>query len=292
MAFLGPILVIILINVVVFIIIIVVLIKHTRGTLARKKDSMSLRTVVRLMISVSLIMFLFGITWLFAAFIFTINEVSELFKILFTIFNSFQGFFIFFFFGIFSKEARESWKEVLSCGRYESDILNPTVKWSKETARKKSTHKYNIGISTSDYSSRKSESTAVFSSNEESTLGYNCNSGKKSSELNEYSVGYRGGEEKVDLPCTFGIKDERSKSDVSSELEPDGAIYLSAKHDTGCCESIEALLDGTGKKSGNIEIKTNIDNEEDIIENIYFIQEDSQSLQVEEASLGFNAKEL
>ena len=292
-AFLGPILAIILINVVVFIIIIAILIKHTRGTLARKKDSMSLQTVVRLMISVSGIMFLFGITWLFAALTVTINEISVPFQVLFTIFNSFQGFFIFLFFCVFSQEARESWKEVLSCGRYKSDILNPTMKWSKNTANKQKNHKYGTGISTSDYSSRKSESTAVFSSNEESTLGYDYNSGKKNIELNEYSdVGYRGGGEKVDLSSTSGIKDERSNSDVSSELEPDGAIYLSANRDTGRHESTEALLGGTGEKSGKIEMEIDIDNEDGVIKNIYFIEEDGQTLQVEEASLGFNAKEL
>ena len=167
------------------------------------------------------------------------------------------------------------------------------MKWSKNTANKQKNHKYGTGISTSDYSSRKSESTAVFSSNEESTLGYDYNSGKKSIELNEYSdVGYRGGGEKVDLSSASGIKDERSNSDVSSELEPDGAIYLSANRDTGRRESTEALLGGTGEKSGKIEMKIDIDNEDGVIKNIYFIEEDGQTLQVEEASLGFNAKEL
>ena len=151
---------------------------------------------------------------------------------------------------------------MLSCGRYKSDILNPTMKWSKNTANKQKNHKYGTGISKSDYSSRKSESTAVFSSNEQSTLGYDYNSGKKSSELNEYSdVGYRGSGEKVDLSYASGIKEERNNSYMLSEFEQNEMKYLSVNHNTGPRKSTEALLGGTGEKSEKIEMETDIDNE-------------------------------
>ena len=94
----------------------------------RSKEGMEPKTVLRLIISISGVMFLFGLTWLFAAFTFTIagnNVLRIIFQALFTIFASFQGFFIFLFFCVFNKEARESWREILSCGRYKSEFLHP-----------------------------------------------------------------------------------------------------------------------------------------------------------------------
>ena len=78
------------------------------------------------MISISSVMFLFGLTWFFAILTFSIPGLRETGSILFTIFNSFQGFFIFLFFCVISKEARESWKEFLSCGKYTSQFLHPS----------------------------------------------------------------------------------------------------------------------------------------------------------------------
>ena len=78
------------------------------------------------MISISGVMFLFGLTWLFAILTFSAPGLRETFQALFTVFNSFQGFFIFLFFCVSSKEAREYWKEVLSCGRYTSQFLHPS----------------------------------------------------------------------------------------------------------------------------------------------------------------------
>ena len=125
-AFLVPIIVIMIFNIVIFIWVIVVLVRHTRGTAARKKEAVSNKTIIRLMISISGVMFLFGLTWLFAILTFSAPGLRETFQALFTIFNSFQGFFIFLFFCVFSKEAREYWKEVLSCGRYTSQFLHPS----------------------------------------------------------------------------------------------------------------------------------------------------------------------
>ena len=125
-AFLAPILAVMVFNIVIFIWVIVVLVRHTRGTAARKKESVSNKTIIRLMISISGVMFLFGLTWLFAILTFSAPGLRETFQALFTVFNSFQGFFIFLFFCVFSKEAREYWKEVLSCGRYTSQFLHPS----------------------------------------------------------------------------------------------------------------------------------------------------------------------
>ena len=95
----------------------------------KSKEGIEPKTALRLIISISGIMFLFGLTWLFAAFTFTIagnNVVRITFQALFTVFASFQGFFIFLFSCVFNKEARESWRELLSCGRYKSNFLCPS----------------------------------------------------------------------------------------------------------------------------------------------------------------------
>ena len=87
-------------------------------------------------------MFLFGLTWLFGALTITgfgDSRASTAFQILFVILNAFQGFFIFLFFCVFSKDARESWMEVFSCGRYQSKFLHPSqAKYASTTAQKKS----------------------------------------------------------------------------------------------------------------------------------------------------------
>ena len=92
----------------------------------RQNEGMKKGAAIRLLISISGVMFLFGLTWLFGALTITVTAVNLTFQILFVVFNSFQGFFIFLFFCVFSKEARESWKEVLCCGRYQSKFLHPS----------------------------------------------------------------------------------------------------------------------------------------------------------------------
>ena len=137
-AFLAPVLAVMVFNMVIFIWVIVILIRHTRATAARKSETVSKGTIVRLMISISGVMFLFGLTWLFAILTFSIPVLREAFQILFVVFNSFQGFFIFLFFCVFNKEALESWAELLSCGKYKSKLLHPSqAKFSSSAAAKK-----------------------------------------------------------------------------------------------------------------------------------------------------------
>ena len=86
-------------------------------------------------------MFLFGLTWLFGALTVTGfggSGASTAFQILFVIFNAFQGFFIFLFLCVFSKDARESWLEVFTCGRYKSKLLHPSqAKYASSATTKK-----------------------------------------------------------------------------------------------------------------------------------------------------------
>ena len=115
-----PFLAVMVFNVVIFIWIIVVLIRHKKGKAAQRNESVDKKTIMRLMISISGIMFLFGITWFFAILTFSVSGIREVGSTLFTVFSSLQGLFIFIFFCAASKEARESWREFFSCGKYTS----------------------------------------------------------------------------------------------------------------------------------------------------------------------------
>ena len=126
-SFLAPIAVVLTFNVVIFIWIIVVLIQHTKRTASRRNESIKRQTIVHLMISISGIMFLFGMTWFFAVLTFSSPGLREVGSTLFTVFSSLQGFFIFIFFCLASKEARESWREFLSCGKFRSSFLHPSL---------------------------------------------------------------------------------------------------------------------------------------------------------------------
>lgn len=125
-AFLAPIIVVMIFNVVIFIRVIIVMIRHTRDSAARQHKSVSKQTIVRLMISISGVMFLFGLTWMFAILTFSVNGLRETFQTLFVVFNSFQGLFMFIFICILNKDVLESWREVISCGTYKSKLLHPS----------------------------------------------------------------------------------------------------------------------------------------------------------------------
>ena len=65
-------------------------------------------------ISISGVLFLFGLTWLFFVLTISIPGLRETFQILFTVFNSLQGFFVFAF--ILFTEGFDYWKAAfLSC---------------------------------------------------------------------------------------------------------------------------------------------------------------------------------
>ena len=73
------------------------------------------KVTLRTLISVSSIMLLFGLTWLFGAL--TVSAASPAFQWMFVIFNTLQGFFLFVFFCIIGKDAREEWIHFLTCGK-------------------------------------------------------------------------------------------------------------------------------------------------------------------------------
>ena len=121
------------------------MVRHTRDTAARLNKPVSNKTILRLMISISGVMFLFGLTWLFAVLTFSVTGLRETFQILFVVFNSFQGLFIFLFVCVLNKEVLESWREVLSCGKYKSVLLHPTRTPARAIAARKYQANTNTG---------------------------------------------------------------------------------------------------------------------------------------------------
>jgi heme/copper-type cytochrome/quinol oxidase subunit 2 len=121
-SFLAPILVIILINTIIFIWVVVVVRRHAKEKAARMNKAINKQQILRMMISISGVLFLFGLTWLFFILTISVPGLRETFQILFTVFNSLQGFFVFAF--ILFTEGFGYWKEtLLSC--YKSK-LKPT----------------------------------------------------------------------------------------------------------------------------------------------------------------------
>ena len=111
----GPIFAILLFNMVMFVLVARVLIKHTMKKSAKVEEKSQHRAIFKTLLSVAGVMFLFGLSWIFAAF--TVKEAAFAFQILFIIFNSTQGFFIFIFICVLSQEVRQEWLNILTCGR-------------------------------------------------------------------------------------------------------------------------------------------------------------------------------
>ena len=109
-----------------------VLIRHKVRKSTQTQEKVSGRLILRMMFSISGVMFLFGLTWLFAILTFSsITGLRETFQLLFTVFNSLQGFFIFIF--ILNVEALAFWKKVCGCGSKQPSSRSTTGKRTQGT---------------------------------------------------------------------------------------------------------------------------------------------------------------
>lgn len=187
------------------------------------------------MISISGVMFLFGLTWLFAILTFSVTGFRETFQILFTVFNSLQGLFIFIFFCIFNKEALESWKELLSCGKYRSALLHPSqAKYSSSAATKKTKQiytrstgitassggKYSSELSKSDYNSSTITKSNIY---EKSPLEHKEDLGTDAATKDTPEKGQSSLEHKEDLGTDTATKETPEKGQSSTDA-PDSSL--------------------------------------------------------------------
>ena len=122
-----------LFNLIIFVCVIIVLIrKHIKRSKEFEKKGVDKKLFLRLFVGISGVMFLFGLTWLFATLSISVQVLREIAQILFTLTNSFQGLFIFLFLCVISSDARDEWKKVLKSMKPKPwSSLSPS---SKETA--------------------------------------------------------------------------------------------------------------------------------------------------------------
>uniref|UniRef100_A0A1X7T9F7 G-protein coupled receptors family 2 profile 2 domain-containing protein n=1 Tax=Amphimedon queenslandica TaxID=400682 RepID=A0A1X7T9F7_AMPQE len=114
-AFFVPVMIILILNSIIYILVLCLLILHTLKKNKRlQKSTMKLSQAIKMLLSFTGIMLLFGLTWIFAVFTFTSEPgVSYTVQFFFAFFNAFQGFFIFVFFIVLSNDSRTAWKSLL-----------------------------------------------------------------------------------------------------------------------------------------------------------------------------------
>ena len=113
--FLVPVLLILIFNLIVYIFVLHAFILHTwRKNKRQGKTGLTPLEAIKMLLSFTGIMVLFGLTWVFAVFTF-ISEpgVSYTVQFLFAFSNVFQGFYIFIFFVVLSSDSRAAWKSLL-----------------------------------------------------------------------------------------------------------------------------------------------------------------------------------
>lgn len=119
--FLAPLFAIIIFNTIVFILVSRVLLKHSKKNIDRAKEERNTKKVVaataKTLISIISIMIMFGLSWVFGAL--SVSVAAVVFQWFFVIFNTSQGFLLFIFFCVIGQDAREEWKKLLSCYRYQ-----------------------------------------------------------------------------------------------------------------------------------------------------------------------------
>ena len=233
-AFLGPIFAVLLFNIVIFIMVIRVLIKHTWSAHGNAKEQMNKKVAIRLLVSIASVMFLFGLTWLFGAFTvvgFGDARASTAFQVLFVILNAFQGFFIFLFFCVFSRDARDAWLELLSCGRYQSKSLHRSQ--TRYTSSRSVSFRKTTSVTNSDFTSASEFNRSEHNMNtdhhsmKEVTAAHQPkqnHSFKKIPEIPETDISM---DEKVDLK--------------SPEMEKDQVLEKIHKHTGENCAEVDVL---------------------------------------------------
>ena len=129
---LGPIFAILLFNMVIYFVVGGVLIIHaTKKPVTKEKSTQT--TIVKTFISMIGVTFLFGLSWIFAAF--SVKEAEYAFEVLFTIFNATQGFFIFVFICLINQEIRQEWFHLFYGNMKHSNGNTPRVRFTAKKYR-------------------------------------------------------------------------------------------------------------------------------------------------------------
>ena len=119
----APLVSILVFNFIVFILVGRVLVKKSHGNMNRTtKEGKGSKKVagktLKTLLSLVSVMLMFGLSWLFGAL--SISGAAHVFQWLFIFCATTQGFWLFVFFCVIGKDAREEWKRLLSCYRYQA----------------------------------------------------------------------------------------------------------------------------------------------------------------------------
>ena len=131
--FLAPLFLIILFNLVIFVMVARVLIKHSRKN-KHKESKKNIVNTVKTLIGIVSIMLTYGLSWLFGAL--SVDQAAVVFQWLFVIFSTSQGFMLFIFFCVIGKDAREEWRKLLSCYKYQGESKSKPPQSVTSTAKK------------------------------------------------------------------------------------------------------------------------------------------------------------
>ncbi len=118
--FLAPLFSIIVFNAIVCVMVVRVLLKHSKKKIVDAKNEKDRKKLIsntlKTMLSVVSVMLMFGLSWLFGAL--SISVAAGVVQYFFVIFSTTQGLMLFIFFCVIGQDAREEWKKLLSCYRY------------------------------------------------------------------------------------------------------------------------------------------------------------------------------
>ncbi|XP_078416819.1 adhesion G protein-coupled receptor L2 isoform X2 [Cetorhinus maximus] len=233
-SFLGPVCLIILVNLIFLIITVVKMVKHT-PTL--KPESSRLENIKSWVLGAFALLCLLGLTWGFG--LLFINEESVVMAYLFTIFNAFQGMFIFLFHCALQKKVRKEYSKCFRhsqcCSGLTADSTHSSAKasTSRTSARYSSGSQSRIRRMWNDTVRKQSESSFISGEiNSTSTLnqGHSLNNGRDTSAMdtlplngnfnNSYSI--RNGDFSNDsvqaLDCGISLGDTAFEKMIISEL--------------------------------------------------------------------------
>ena len=96
--------------------------KRAKGDKESKKQATQ---TIRTLLSIVSVMTMFGLSWLFGAL--SVSQAAIVFQWLFVLFSTTQGLVLFIFFCVIGTDAREEWKKLLSCYRYQGAKTSTTT---------------------------------------------------------------------------------------------------------------------------------------------------------------------
>ncbi|XP_075792457.1 adhesion G protein-coupled receptor L2 isoform X6 [Pelodiscus sinensis] len=266
-SFIGPVTVIILLNLIFLVITLCKMVKHS-NTL--KPDSSRLENIKSWVLGAFALLCLLGLTWSFG--LLFINEETVVMTYLFTVFNAFQGMFIFIFHCALQKKVRKEYgkcfRHSYCCGGLPTESPHSSVKASttRTSARYSSGTQSRIRRMWNDTVRKQSESSFISGDiNSTSTLnqGHSLNNARDTSAMdtlplngnfnNSYSLrngDYNDSVQVVD--CGLSLNDTAFEKMIISELVHNNLRGSSKNHNLERTLPAKAVIGGSSSEDDAI----------------------------------------